>query len=246
MVLIPLLCPRCKSDDVVKNGNSKNEKQRYLCQNNVCNIKTFITDYEYRGCIADIKDRILDMTMNASGIRDIARVLEIDKNTVLRKLKETTLTDRVNKPLLEGIDSCNVIVEIQLVDEAELDEMWSFVGSKENQRWLWWAIDHNTGDVSAFTFGKRKDKVFKELQAMLKPFGIGHSDDWGAYTRNINPTDLTIGKDKTWRIERKHLTLRTRIKRLTRWTICFSKSIFMHDLVIGMFINYFEFGAALA
>jgi len=46
----------------------------------------------------------------------------------------------------------------------------------------------------AFTFGKRKDKVFKELQAMLKPFGIGHyySDDWGAYTRNINPTDVCL------------------------------------------------------
>ncbi len=41
------------------------------------------------------------------------------------------------------------------------------------------------------------------------------------------------------RIERKHLTLRTRIKRLARKTICFSKSIVMHDLVSGLFINKF-------
>lgn len=46
-------------------------------------------------------------------------------------------------------------------------------------------------------------------------------------------------------IERKHLTLRTRIKRLARKTICFSKSIEMHDIVIGLFINREEFGLAV-
>ena len=43
-------------------------------------------------------------------------------------------------------------------------------------------------------------------------------------------------------MERKHLTLWTRIKRLVRKTICFSKSITMHDIVIGLFINRYEFG----
>ena len=44
------------------------------------------------------------------------------------------------------------------------------------------------------------------------------------------------------KIERKHLTLRTRIKRLQRKTICFSKIVPMHDLVIGLYINKYEFG----
>ena len=39
--------------------------------------------------------------------------------------------------------------------------------------------------------------------------------------------------------------LRTRIKRLVRRTICFSKTTTMHDLVIGLFINRYEFGVAL-
>ncbi|ARM35321.1 hypothetical protein B0B39_00775 [Legionella longbeachae] len=43
-------------------------------------------------------------------------------------------------------------------------------------------------------------------------------------------------------MERKILTSRTRIKRLARKTICFSKSEFMRDTVIGLFINRFEFG----
>ncbi len=52
----------------------------------------------------------------------------------------------------------------------------------------------------------------------------------------------TVGKAHTQKIERKHLTLRTRIKRLVRKTICFSKSIQMHDIVIGLFVNRYAFG----
>ena len=49
-------------------------------------------------------------------------------------------------------------------------------------------------------------------------------------------------KRNTQQIERKHLTLRTRIKRLMRKTICFSRSTQMHDIVIGLFVNRYEFG----
>ena len=54
-----------------------------------------------------------------------------------------------------------------------------------------------------------------------------------------------VGKRRTQQLERKHLTLRTRIKRLVRKTICFSRSVKMHDIVIGLFINRFEFGLAV-
>ena len=64
----------------------------------------------------------------------------------------------------------------------------------------------------------------------------------GVPTRNLHPEHHTIGKENTQKIERKQLTLRTRIKRLTRKTICFSKSIQMHDIVIGLFVNRYEFG----
>lgn len=130
------------------------------------------------------------------------------------------------------------------VDSAELDEMWSFVHDKSNQRWLWLAINHDTGDVLAYTFGKRKDEVFKEFQTLLEPFGITmfYTDDWGSYVRNLPYENHIVGKKNTQTIERKNLTLRTRIKRLARKTICFSKSIKMHDIVIGLVINILEFG----
>jgi insertion element IS1 protein InsB len=106
--------------------------------------------------------------------------------------------------------------------------MWSFVVRKSNPRWLWHAIDHHTG-------------------AVLEPFGITHyySDGWGAYARHLGPDQHTVGKDNTQKIESKHINLRTRIKRLVRRTICFSKSEQMHDRVIGLFINRYEFGRLL-
>ena len=62
-----------------------------------------------------------------------------------------------------------------------------------------------------------------------------YTDYWGAYTRHLDPEEHTPDKRNTQKIERKHLTLRTRIKRLVRKTICFSKSTQMHDIVIPEF-----------
>jgi insertion element IS1 protein InsB len=72
--------------------------------------------------------------------------------------------------------------------EAEMDEQWSYVGNKFNQRWLWYAVDHATNIVLAFVFGKRKDDVFKALKALLEPLGISryYTDDWGAYERHLD------------------------------------------------------------
>ena len=122
--------------------------------------------------------------------------------------------------------------------------MWSFVGKKQEQRWLWHAIDHRAGAVLAYVFGRRQDDVFLQLKALLEPFGITRflTDYWGAYQRHLEPAVHTPGKRQTQQIERKHLTLRTRIKRLARKTICFSKSMEMHDIVIGLFVNRYEFG----
>ena len=138
-------------------------------------------------------------------------------------------------------------VKIVKVEEVEADEMWSFVGKKENQRWLWHAIDHKTGEVLAYVIGKHQDSVLLKLKDLLNPFGVKYffTDGWGGYERHISSEQLSIGKENTQKIERKHLTLRTRIKRLTRKTICFSKSEKMHDIVLGIFINIHEFGLAI-
>jgi insertion element IS1 protein InsB len=125
--------------------------------------------------------------------------------------------------------------------------MWNFVGSKQHQRWLWLAIDHRSGQILAYVLAGHKDEAFKQLKKLLEPFDIKHyySDGWGAYMRQLESSRHTVGKRNTQKIERKHLTLRTRIKRLARKTICFSKSVRLHDIVLGLFVNRFEFGRAV-
>jgi len=158
----------------------------------------------------------------------------------------------VNLSVLEQLNPEEIEVEIQLVErsqaadetESEIDEMWSYVGKKSNPRWLWHAIDHRSGKVLAYVFGRRKDEIFRQLKALLEPFAITrfYPDDWGAYERHLEAYKHELGKQKTQKIGNKHLNLRTRIKRLARKTICFSKTVFMHDLVIGLFINRYAFG----
>jgi len=109
------------------------------------------------------------------------------------------------------------------------------------------ALDHQTGRMVAYVFGRREDRALLALKVLLKPLGIRcfYTDGWGAYHRHLAPDQHVVGKRRTQQLERKHLTLRTRIKRLVRKTICFSRSVQMHEIVIGLFINRFEFGLAV-
>lgn len=120
-----------------------------------------------------------------------------------------------------------------------MDEQWSYVGNKSEQRWLWYAIDHASSTLLAYVFGRRKDDVFQQLQSLLQPF---NTDNWGSYERHLPADQHEVGKKNTQKIERKNLNLSTWVKRLTRKTICFSKSEIMHDTVIGLLINKVEFG----
>jgi insertion element IS1 protein InsB len=140
-----------------------------------------------------------------------------------------------------------VEVVISRVDEAEVDEMWSLVGKQQDQRWLWHVIDHWSGRVLAYVFGRRTDDVFLRLKARLEPLGISryHTDDGGADTRHLAAEEHTPGKRHTPPIERKPLTVRTRIKRLVRRTVGCSRSIEMPDMVIGFYVNRDEFGLSV-
>jgi len=248
MTFIAVQCPHCHSEQIVKRGKTRRGTQRYLCQNTACAKGSFLLDYRNRGCLPEVKHTIIDMSLNASGVRDTARVLRISTDTVLSELKKKEAAlESVNTALLRILHPDEVTVAIERAGEAEMDEMWSFVGRKKEQRWLWHAIDHATGAVLAYVFGRRKDEVFLQLKALLEPFGLTrfYTDHWGAYTRQLDAEVHSPGKRHTQKIERKHLTLRTRIKRLTRKTICFSKTTQMHDIVIGLFVNRYAFARAV-
>lgn len=79
--------------------------------------------------------------------------------------------------------------------------------------------------------------------ALLTPFNIGMltTDKWGSYARELPKEKHLTGKLLTQRIECNNLTLRTRIKHLARRTICFSRSVELHEKVIGAFIEKYMF-----
>ena len=85
-------CIHCGSDDLVKNGHSENNTQRWRCNN--CE-KSFQLEYRYNAWKPGIKEQIIELTMNSSGVRDISRTLEINKNTVISELKKNA----IHKPL---------------------------------------------------------------------------------------------------------------------------------------------------
>jgi len=95
--------------------------------------------------------------------------------------------------------------------------------------------------------GTRKDATFLKLTALLAAFGITryYTEKAGVYRRYLPPEQHTVGKLTMQKIERKHLTLRTRLKRLVRKTLSFSRSCMMHDLLIGLYMNQVEFGCAV-
>ena len=203
MIFIAVQCLHCHSEQIVKRGKTRRGTQRYLCQNMACAQGSFLLDYRNRGCLPEVKHTIIDMSLNASGVRDTARVLGISTDTVLSELKKKEAAlESVNTALLRTLRPDEVTVAIERAGEAEMDEMWSFVGNKKDQRWLWHAIDHVTGAVLAYVFGRRKDEVFLQLQGLLEPFGLAHfyTDYWGAYTRHLAPEVHSPGKQHTQKI----------------------------------------------
>jgi transposase-like protein len=88
MITPVLHCPYCQGTDIVRHGTSAEGKQRYRCRE--CQLgrgRIFWLDYTYIGQLPEVKRQIVDMAMNASGIRDTARVLHVSPTTVINELK---------------------------------------------------------------------------------------------------------------------------------------------------------------
>lgn len=80
-------CTYCQGEDLRKNGHSPNGTQRWHCKG--CN-KFFQREFTHRGRLSDVKEQIIDMTLNGSGIRNIARSLRISPHTVINEIKKNS------------------------------------------------------------------------------------------------------------------------------------------------------------
>jgi len=78
-------CPYCESSELHKNGHSENGTQRWRCID--CR-KSFQLFYTYNARKPGVKEQIVELTLNSSGVRDIGRILKISNNTVITELKK--------------------------------------------------------------------------------------------------------------------------------------------------------------
>jgi len=150
------------------------------------------------------------------GISNIARLLEISKSSVQRLIERIAAYIRVPLPSEYG-------------QSYEIDELRTFVGSKKNELWLIYAINRKSKQIVDFCVGRRtKENIAKVVTTLqkLQPKHI-YSDRLNIYESLITKNIHRIYTRCINYIERKNLTLRTHLKRLSRKTICFTRNVNM-------------------
>ncbi len=131
-------------------------------------------------------------------------------------------------------------------DVLELDELWSFVGSKANARWVWIALCRQTRQVVAYCVGDRSAESARVLRERIPPdyrCRATRSDFWLPYAevfpaRTHRLCDKSEGE--TCHVERWNNTLRQRLGRFVRRTLSFSKCERMHELALRLFVHEYN------
>ncbi len=235
-----LLCPRCSSQDIVKNGSIHNGTQKYKCKN--CN-RQFVENPKNKPVSTFSKEILINLLVERISIAGIARVLGLSKRWTQEYINNfyKTVEIRINEKffLVRKKKKTKIILEC--------DEMWSFVSNKNNKLWIWLAIDKLTRQIVGIHIGKR-DKtgaqaLFDSLPNNYKEYSYFYTDFWKAYQAVLPENRHTaVGKEtgKTNHIERFNNTIRQRLSRFVRKTLSFSKSEFNHTASLYYFINYYN------
>ena len=160
MAVVAVQCPECGSEEVVKYGRQPNGEQRYRCNNRDCARRIFLLQYHNAGLGAG------GQTANRGHgaqwqrhPRHRPRAGSEPDDGADHAQKKAPALHQVNPALVTAGEGATPAVVIRKVKEAELDEMWSFVGSKQHPRWRWGALDHQTGRIVAYVFGRREDQA---------------------------------------------------------------------------------------
>ncbi|WP_299114018.1 IS1 family transposase [uncultured Winogradskyella sp.] len=203
-----ILCPKCKGVSI-KNG-FQNNKQRYKCK--LCNHR-FQQQYTYRAYHKDINTLIKSLLKESCGIRSISRIIGISAKTVLSRMLK--ISKQIKPPYFQKL-GC----------KFEVDELWSFIGNKNNVTWITYALEQQTKAIIDFIVGRKTSENIRPLInkiLLLQPSRI-YTDRLNIYPRLIPNEIHKRFQYCTNKIERMNLNLRTHIKRLGRKTICFSKN----------------------
>ena len=129
----------------------------------------------------------------------------------------------------------------------EADELWSFVTSKAQVRWVWVALDAETRRVLGMVVGDRSAATAQRLwDALPSGYRTGATvfTDFLASYQVVLPAaqHQAVGKDSglTAHVERFWLTLRQRCARFVRKTLSFSKCPRNHLGALWYFVRLYN------
>jgi insertion element IS1 protein InsB len=219
-------CPQCRCRGVM-NGKSKTGIQRYLCKN--CG-RNFQETYYYKAYFRGVNIWISSLIKESCGVRSISRLLGISPTTVIARIKAVGKSLIRPHPILKG-------------KEYEIDEMRTYIANKKRLYWIVYAIRKDTREVVDYAVGKRTMKTLKRIvdTLLLSEAKKIYTDGYDLY-RTLIPKEIHYrSKYNINHIERKNLSIRTHLKRLSRKTICFSKSKVMLENCLRIYfwnMNY--------
>ncbi|MBS1637735.1 MAG: IS1 family transposase [Bacteroidetes bacterium] len=212
-------CKHCNAP-CIKKGYSK-RTQRYQCK--ACR-RYQQQQYKYRLCQKEDEQTILKLNNIGVGISGIARFTGISKTHILNRIKQ--IASKLTKP---------VIVEQE--QEYEVDELYTYIGRKDNPYYVVYAINKTTRQVIDMIVGKRTKETLRQVIEsikLLRPKKI-YTDHLNIYAGLMDRSIHCQNAYQINHIERFNLTLRTHLKRLSRRTICFSRSVVMLQNVLTLY-----------
>lgn len=230
-------CPQCGSRWYKRNGHIHTGKQNHRCQ--VCG-RAFVLTPE-NSVITEAQRALIErLLLESISWRGICRAVGVGLQWLLQFMSARFQAAPEHLHVEPPRGTPAVILQWL---EAELDELWSFVGKKANRQWGWIAMDATTQQVLAFHVGDRSSQsaqaLWKKIPAVYQEQAVFYTDHYAAYT-GVIPTaqHRPISKlaRKTNHVERFNGTLRQRVSRLVRATLSFSKKLSNHIGAIRYFI----------
>jgi insertion element IS1 protein InsB len=211
------------------NGACIKKGKQSGCQKLYCkNCGKYQQETYVRRIFDATKQSVLEF-MNGEGnsISTISRFLKFSRATISRWIEKLGSNHQQE-------------IELQQGDEYQVDELRTYVGSKRNESWIMYAINKATGKIVSWCVGRRtKENLNKVTSELLsKNPKLIYTDGLPMYSTVIPSSLHEVRKTKTNKIERRNLQLRMQLKRLSRKTICFSRS---ENMLRSSFMLYLKY-----
>lgn len=223
----------------MKYGRTHYGKQRYRCRGCGRQFANNPTRQPVEDSTRELVDKLLLERLSLAGI---ARVTGVSPRW---------LQTYVNQKLESVPDDLSVSPKKSKLT-VEMDELWSFVGNKQQKQWVWLAMDRDTREVVGFALGDRSEQTAQQLWDSLpgvyRQCAVCYTDFWEAYgcllpSKRHRPGGKEQGE--TNHIERLNNTWCQGISRFVRRALSFSKKIENHAGALRYFLNHYNLSLAI-